>query len=316
MNIPEDFILPQGYIYVEVPRNAYIDTNANSCFKHEVKYRWDWFKILISIVQSGYSSYSIYRVTQHQLIQFGYAAFGLTVAPYAIMGILNLLATLITPEFDEVYLVESVDLIAALQGTGYSTENLAIVGKLVELVDYSADQQPYAESASMIPRPKKVISYQKAPHPLSQWFYHVFSSSALKLRYNALAKPTSRKRIWFLTILSAASVAGVYGVVYIISKADPGQSTLAERIWTMGWLLCGTGIPIAYSIVALGYNTFISGLLKKNKGAGEFSCLSFLLSLFTLMTLAALGVGVVVFPVGGIVAVSQMILAYGSCNLL
>jgi hypothetical protein len=313
MNIPEEFTLPDHYIYVEVPRNAYVDTAVDSCFKHEVKYRWDWFKILISTLQSAYSSYSIYRVTQHQLLQFGYASFGLTVAPYAIMGFLNLLATLITPEFDEVYLVESVDLKQALQGTAFTTENLAIVGKLVELVDYPMDQQSDADTSSML-RPKKTLSYQKAPHPLSQWFYHVFSSNPSKLRYNALSSPTSRKRIWFLTILTALAVAGVYGVVYLISKANPGRSTIAERIWTMGWLLCGTGVPITINLISLGYATFVVGFFKNNK-TGDIGCLGLLVSLISFIVIIAIGAGVVVFPVGGIVAVVQMMLVYGTCTL-
>jgi hypothetical protein len=52
-----------------------------------------------------YSIYSLYKVTHHELERFGYAAYGLTVASFTIMGIFNLAANLVTPEFDQLYVV-------------------------------------------------------------------------------------------------------------------------------------------------------------------------------------------------------------------
>src|ERR1700760_3089633 len=141
MVIPKEWKLPNGYLFEIVPRDALIDPPDRTSFKHEVRYRWDWFKLLLSIIQLLYSVYSLYRVTQHQLIRFGYAAFGLTVAPYALMGLLNLLANLLTPEFDEIYLVSSTILDEALNYSGIEAKDLAIVGTLVEKKDQKA--QPY-----------------------------------------------------------------------------------------------------------------------------------------------------------------------------
>jgi hypothetical protein len=316
LDIPENFILPENFCFVEAPRNAYIDTTTPVLFKHRVKYRWDWFKIMISTIQSGYSSYSIYRVTLYQLNRFGYASFGLTIAPYAIMGFLNLLANLITPEFDEMALVDSSGLQLALRESNFAIENLAIVGRLVETPATHVEKQYDAtDMTSMLPQVQAFMTYQKAPHPITQWFYHTFSWNSTKLRYNALNAPNSRKRVWLLTILSAAAVGGVYGLIYIISRADPKQSSLGQRIWTMGWLLCGTGVPIVITLLQLGYFTFVVGLFKKKKTQdGEKQ--SVFMGLVFLLGLGVIGGALVAFPVGGIVTVAQMILAFGSCSVL
>jgi hypothetical protein len=41
------------------------------------------------------------------MAQFGYAGFDLTVAPYAIVSLLNLLGSLLCPEFPAIYMIES-----------------------------------------------------------------------------------------------------------------------------------------------------------------------------------------------------------------
>lgn len=332
LDIPENFVLPENYCFVEAPRNAYIDITAPCLLQHRVKYRWDWFKIMISTLQSAYSSWSIYRVTLYQLDRFGYASFGLTVAPYAIMGFLNLLANLITPEFDEMALLDSSGLQLALRGTKFSIENIAVVGRLVETtVDHVEPQYgSTTDMTSMLHQTQKFMTYLKAPHPITQWFYATFSWNTTKLRYNelnsqngknrfllldALNSPNSKKRNWLLAILSAASVAGVYGVIYVISRADPKQSSLGQRIWTMGWLLCGTGVPIVIRILQLGYFTFMVGLFKKKRAQGSADQSVFMGLLF-LLSFVVIGGALVAFPVGGIITVAQMIFAFGSCTVL
>ena len=42
-----------------------------------------------------------------QIQRYGYAAFGLTVMPYPIMSVVNLLGTILTPDYSVIYLVSS-----------------------------------------------------------------------------------------------------------------------------------------------------------------------------------------------------------------
>jgi hypothetical protein len=64
-------------------------------------------KVIASIVQICASVLTLYRARGTQLQQYGWAAFGLTVIPYAIMSIVNLLANLVSPEYSAVYMVKS-----------------------------------------------------------------------------------------------------------------------------------------------------------------------------------------------------------------
>lgn len=57
--------------------------------------------------QTLFATATLYRARVNQLSRFGYAAFGLTVAPYAVMSIVNLLRSLFTPEYPTMYLIES-----------------------------------------------------------------------------------------------------------------------------------------------------------------------------------------------------------------
>ena len=50
---------------------------------------------------------TLYESRVHQIDQFAYAAFGLTVAPYAIMSLVNLVVGLFCPDFEELYLLKS-----------------------------------------------------------------------------------------------------------------------------------------------------------------------------------------------------------------
>jgi hypothetical protein len=314
MTIPKEWQLPIGYIFEIVPRDALIDPPVRESFKHEVRYRWDWFKILLSIVQLLYSVYSLYKVTQHQLIRFGYAAFGLTVAPYALMGLLNLLANLLTPEFDEIYLVSSTVLYEALQYSGLSDKDLALVGRLVETDEKVQHYEMVQSSDSETMLPRKPIYYLKTQHPLIQRIYWLLSRTPTKRGKPRELSHSSQKRYWFLTFLSLLVVGGVYGIVYIMSRANPGQSTIAERVWTMGWLLCGSASP--FVVIFL---TSISNFLEKKVKSMQIQSLSFVLSLLYLFLTTALVLvlsSAAAFPVGGVVAVGQMMWAFGSCTVL
>ena len=56
-------------------------------------------KLIISLVQAFWAAFTLYRARGDQIEQYGYAAFGLTVAQYAFMSILNTLGNLAQPEY-------------------------------------------------------------------------------------------------------------------------------------------------------------------------------------------------------------------------
>ena len=64
-------------------------------------------KGIIALFQTLYASATLYQTRGDQIQRYGYAAFGLTVAPYLIMSVINLLGTMLTPDYPCVYLVRS-----------------------------------------------------------------------------------------------------------------------------------------------------------------------------------------------------------------
>lgn len=67
-------------------------------------------KALFALGQAVWGVTTVYRTQGDQLERYGYAAFGVTVAPYAFMSLVNLIALLVTPEYNCIYLVHTPDL--------------------------------------------------------------------------------------------------------------------------------------------------------------------------------------------------------------
>ncbi|KAL8726171.1 MAG: hypothetical protein Q9166_006888 [cf. Caloplaca sp. 2 TL-2023] len=64
-------------------------------------------RILFSIIQTVIGAYSLYRARGTQIERYGYAAFGLTVLPYMMVSVINLIGSLLSSEYETVYLVHS-----------------------------------------------------------------------------------------------------------------------------------------------------------------------------------------------------------------
>ncbi|PMD20020.1 hypothetical protein NA56DRAFT_602459, partial [Hyaloscypha hepaticicola] len=107
-----NYQLPPGYRISLVPRNATF--KEPSAIKEPspktttLSYNYNWVKILVSLGQAIYTMFTLYRARGNQIERFGYAAFGLTVAPYAVVSVLNLLGSGLCPEFAALYMVESL----------------------------------------------------------------------------------------------------------------------------------------------------------------------------------------------------------------
>ncbi|CAO2652276.1 Nn.00g005590.m01.CDS01 [Neocucurbitaria sp. VM-36] len=117
--------LPEGYRFAIVPHDTQFTTTTTSNTTSpssspstspsspadsptiEVSATYNLIKALIALAQSAYALSTLYRSRGDQISQFGYAAFGLTVAPYAVMSIMNLIGTLCRPEYPSLYMVES-----------------------------------------------------------------------------------------------------------------------------------------------------------------------------------------------------------------
>jgi hypothetical protein len=64
-------------------------------------------KWIASVLQLCFALFTLVQTRGNQISQYGYAAFGLTVIPYAIMSIVNFIANAVTPDYPYIYLVQS-----------------------------------------------------------------------------------------------------------------------------------------------------------------------------------------------------------------
>lgn len=125
--------LPKGdsYELVEVPAGtplkAYGATEDFFDPRFRIGVSYSVPKILIGFFQAILAIRTLYQAQGDQLDLYGYAAFGLSVAPYAFMSITNILASLATPEYPTMFLVHTPDLDNACRDGGKFVGILAAV---------------------------------------------------------------------------------------------------------------------------------------------------------------------------------------------
>lgn len=110
----------RSYELVYVPRDAIVDglTPTTNSREENAASHWDpegiqlskgksITKGLVAVLQLCFSIFVLVRSKANQIQIYGYAAFSLTVAPYAVMAAVNLLANAIMPTYSSLYLVRN-----------------------------------------------------------------------------------------------------------------------------------------------------------------------------------------------------------------
>lgn len=99
--------LPVGYRFVIVPPDTHFTAPSSPNSIIEVSATYNLVKAMVALVQSIYAIVTLYRSRGDQISQFGFAAFGLTVAPYAVMSAMNLIGNICRPDYASLYMVEN-----------------------------------------------------------------------------------------------------------------------------------------------------------------------------------------------------------------
>ncbi|KAK3940962.1 hypothetical protein QBC46DRAFT_383964 [Diplogelasinospora grovesii] len=129
----------QGYILAFVPPDAPLEFESPEYARHIEQKQgfaesYSAPKLLISLVQAVWAIITLYRARGDQIDQYGYAAFGLTVAPYAWMSVLNSLGNLLTPEYPAIFMVRT-PLMDEVEERGLGK----FAGELRVKIDYSSE---------------------------------------------------------------------------------------------------------------------------------------------------------------------------------
>jgi hypothetical protein len=122
--------LPHGYTLAAVPRDAAFLPQAEGD-EFSLSSNYSAIKAMVAIAQSIYAGTTLYNARGDQINKYGYAAFGLTVTPYLVMSIVNLIGALITPQYPCLYVVGSTVLDEARRRNECHVDGT--VGRLIEI---------------------------------------------------------------------------------------------------------------------------------------------------------------------------------------
>lgn len=89
---------------VHTPDNE--DQGIRQASQMELSCNYSVLKAAAAIMQTLYASFGLYQVSGDQIKKFGYASYSLTVIPYILMSLINLLATICQPSYPRMYLVK------------------------------------------------------------------------------------------------------------------------------------------------------------------------------------------------------------------
>ncbi|KAJ0421495.1 hypothetical protein BJY00DRAFT_312098 [Aspergillus carlsbadensis] len=121
--------LPQGYAFAYVPVDAPLSCSSppgrDGHETNEIASSYNFPKAVISLVQAVWAIVTLYQSRGNQLDRYGYAAFGLTVTPYAYMSLINLAATCLAPEYPNLYMVRTSLMAEAEQNGGFFKGDIA-----------------------------------------------------------------------------------------------------------------------------------------------------------------------------------------------
>jgi hypothetical protein len=137
-SIHGSFRLPRGYTLATVPMDAdFTAVSGEELSGPEyrtsldtVSCNYSVVKVLVGLGQAIYAGLTLYETRGNQIEVYGYAAFGLTVSPYLVMSVVNLIGNLISPEYSTMYLVNSSIMEEATRRPGCYFDG--VVGRLAE----------------------------------------------------------------------------------------------------------------------------------------------------------------------------------------
>jgi hypothetical protein len=187
---------------------------------------------LISIIQVTSSVLTIYRARERQLEIYGYAAFGLSVIPYAVMSIVNLLGTIACPEYTYLYIVHSAVLDEAVARG-------ALVDGIVGTLATPTEGQVSARSRPG--RGKILTCFHKAGDSYLPTWVDSDELPSTTVGDHVLREETKcerwMSRVALLVILFA--LVAPYAVIGGLTRFRTGQSSLCERAIMISWLVAG-----------------------------------------------------------------------------
>ncbi|KAH6650364.1 hypothetical protein F5144DRAFT_555986 [Chaetomium tenue] len=295
-------ILPDDYEIVHVPRNFPLkprcdrpegispETWAEVTSELQLPCTYNVPKGIIGLVQAFWAISTVYQARGNQIDQYGYAAFGLTVVPYALMSIANLAASLVAPEYPCMFLVSSPDLVDAERHHGGRFDCVVAVIDATSPIVRNFEYRRFG-NVQRLRRFFNPLNWIKK-RPRSRLVYCTLVVVMLLPMYLFAQALFILGILLFLgTLLSPVIIVGA------LSRFQGHESTSTQRGWILAWLVGGSVLPFlrVYIIQGLLRNV---GQARRRWCAWALRCIMFIPS------------------IGGMVVVGQMLRDFGVCTRL
>jgi hypothetical protein len=115
-------------------------------------------RVIVSMLQVIWGIITLYNSRGNQIELYGYGAFGLTVAPYMFMSLLNLFTNLLHPSYSTMYLVWTPDLVDAMRERAESGHRAGKFSGYIAAVDIQKARQIVNNSNTRIALNYEVIT--------------------------------------------------------------------------------------------------------------------------------------------------------------
>ena len=274
----------------------------------------------VAMFQVVFASVTLYRTRGDQIQRYGFAAFGLTVAPYLTMSIINLVSAFVTPNYPTLYMVNSGTMDEAISH-GAKIEGVAgalvpaqseVQGALKGIFQTEGDHKFYMH------RHRTVLNSQNHSETLEERvevrfrFWHPRRRPTQEKAKLLLPSCSNFERpgrqndfttdMSVFTFIACSMAIGSIPIAIngCLSHFQIGQSTHAQRVWIMIWLVFG---------VVLGPITTMADFVGSHSITGRGD----LANSYVLVYAVGIAILYAAPAIGGFVVVGEMIRQYGTC---
>lgn len=197
--------LEPGYSMIMLPPCTPVRELLHDEATDRISSSYDSIKILVALGQAILAIRTLYQTRGNQIERYGYASFGLTVAPYAIMSVINLLGSLSRPDYDAIYLVGSPTMIEERRRKGLEGYYDGVVGEVYQpdtIIRLS--KYPIANGLSFV---ESSIKFENGVNGLYARYKPSATTEEILVKVNHSRPPTSALKQQSLFIPSMVPIA-------------------------------------------------------------------------------------------------------------
>lgn len=253
---------PAGCDLIIVPKSFTVAALPNPGPRpFRLAYNFSVLKNVAGLIQVVNGSLGLYHASERQFAKFGYAAYSLTVIPYILMSLINLLASLCEPQYPSMFLVHYRGVEqqpAVVPATAPPRWPDPIMwyppSASVELREReSTDARAAAERAATNRAAALVALANDVSGAVGEAYGDLAELDAEELPHEEttpvfVTPPRSAPDFFsFVGLGWLLCVVATFVIIQLLTRFEPGQSTRNQRGWLMAWLVFGQTLgPTVY----------------------------------------------------------------------